>query len=81
MVRNLPFRINDWALPNLDDAVAREKSNIMCGIYKFDVGPLITMVVNIICDLRQQNTLWLQYSVSFSQKWGEGMTKGIVVLL
>ena len=57
MMRSLPFRIDDWSLSDLDDAVASNKSKRFCRLDEFDVSPLVTMVVNVIGYFTQEDPL------------------------
>jgi hypothetical protein len=51
VVGRFPLRVDDWSISNFDDAVARHKGHLPCGIYQFDVRPLVAVMVNIISDL------------------------------
>lgn len=78
---NFPLRVNDRSLANLDDAVAGLESNVSRRLHQFDVSPLVAMVVNVISDLREEDTLWPQNAICLSDKRWECVRKGIAHFL
>ena len=48
MMGDLPFRIDDRSLSDLDDAVAGHEPSSLPGVDQIDMCPLITVVVNAI---------------------------------
>jgi hypothetical protein len=56
MVGHLPFGVDDRPLPHLDDAIAGAKA---AGDRRFDdlqMRPLVTVIVDVIRNLAQQDT-------------------------
>ena len=80
MVCHLPFRVYDRSFPNLHDAIARLKADNTSGICEFNVSPLITVVVNIVCDLGEQDAFGPQYPIGFTEKRRERVRKSVAVL-
>jgi hypothetical protein len=56
VMRHLPFRINDRPFSHLDDTVAGSKAHLSRSDDKFNVRPLVTVIVDIIRDLAQKDT-------------------------
>ena len=61
-----PLRVDDWPFPYLDDAITRQKAGCACGSDEFDVCPLITVMMDVIGDLAQENAFRLQYPIRFA---------------
>ena len=59
VMRDFPVRIDDRALPHLDNAIAGRKSSFLTSMDQFDMCPLITMIVDIIGDLAEQDSFVL----------------------
>jgi hypothetical protein len=59
VVRVLPLRVNDWPFANFDDAVTGHQTHSTGCVDKFNVRPLIPMMVNVVSDLAEQNPFWL----------------------
>ena len=80
MVGRLPFGIYDRAFSRLDDAVARAKASLSCGVYEIDVRPVVTMVMDVVRNLAEQDTLWCQHAVRLRNKRWIRVGEGIAVL-
>jgi len=81
MVCVLPFRVDDRSLANFNYAVTRHQTYFTGGNDKFDVRPLIAMMVNVVGDLAQQNAFGLQHAESlFHERW-EGVCERVLVFL
>lgn len=81
MMCYFPLWVDDWAFPYLDDAITRNETNYTGCIYQFMVRPLITVVVNIVGNLSEQNPFIPQHSVSLAHEWRERMRERVAVLL
>jgi len=81
VVSHFPLRVDDGALTNFDDAVARLESRISCRSNQFDVSPLVAMVVDIVSNLAEQNPLVLQYAVGFLNKGRVSVSEGVTLFL
>ena len=81
MVSHVPLRVDDGAFANPDDAVARLEARVSCCLNQLDVGPLVAMVMDIVSNLAEQNSLVLQYAVGFLNKRWEGMSEGVALFL
>jgi hypothetical protein len=57
VMRRLPFRVYDRSLSDLHNAVTWDKANCRCRLDKINVGPLETMVVNVIGDFAEEDAL------------------------
>ena len=79
MVSRFPFWIDNRTLSGFDDAITRHEACSACSVYKFDVRPLVAMMVNVIGYLGKQYAFILEYSVSFLQERRESVGKCIVV--
>ncbi len=77
----LPLRINDGAFTNLDNAVTRDETSISGCVDKFDMSPLIPMVMNVVSELAQQNAFFSQDAVCLSGERRERVRKRVAVLL
>ncbi len=53
MVSNFPPWVLDRAFPDFHDAVTSLETCLAGGIDKFDVGPLIAVMMNVISDLAE----------------------------
>ena len=53
VVRHFPFRVDDWTLANLDDAIARGKTDLLAGLNQFDMRPLVAMIVDVVGDFSE----------------------------
>ena len=53
VVSHFPLRVDDGALTNFDDAVARLESRTSCRPNELDVGPLVAMVVDVVSNLAE----------------------------
>ena len=58
-----PSWIDDRAFSNFDNTIAGIKSYLTRCVDKFYVSPLITMMVDVIRNLAEQDTLSLQDSI------------------
>ena len=52
VVSHFPFRVNDWAFTDFDDAITGLKPHNLRRLDKFHMSPLIAMMVDVISDLR-----------------------------
>jgi len=55
-----PFRVYDGAFPDLDNAIARAKTDRHGRIDKLQVSPLKPVVVDVVGDLGEQDPFRLQ---------------------
>jgi len=76
-----PLRVNDWTLSDLDDAVAREKSDPTCCLNQVNMCPLVAMIVNVVADFAEQDSFGLQHSMRLPQEWRIGVHETVPVLL
>lgn len=72
VVGGLPFGVDNGALSNLYDAVARQELGFPRGANQLDVGPLIAVMVHVVGNLAKEHSLWFQHPVSLPQKRRKG---------
>src|ERR1700721_88570 len=68
MMRVLPARIDNRALANLDDAVARRKADSHGRLEQFNVRPLEAVPMNVIGDFAKQHAFRLEHAIGFGDK-------------
>jgi len=73
----LPPWVDDRPLTNLDDAVAGFESSFLGCKDKFNMRPLIAMMVNVVRNLTKKNTLRFQNSISFQNERRVGVRKSV----
>ena len=78
MVGDLPPGIDDWSLSYLDYAIASAKSCFSSRFDEVNVSPLKSVIVNIVCDLAQQNSVVSQDPIGFFDERRVGMGKIVV---
>lgn len=59
MVGNLPLGVDNRALSDLDNAVARTKSKCSGRLDKINMSPLVLVIVDVVADLAEQDTFRL----------------------
>lgn len=80
MVGSLPFRVDNWPLSNFDYAIAGTETDASRGSDQIYVGPLVSVVVDVVSDLAEQNALDLQDPIGLSQKRRVGVGEAVRVL-
>lgn len=81
MMGNLPFGIDNRSLAHFDDAVACGESGLLAGTEQIDMSPLIPVIMNIIGDLAQQDTIVDQNPPRLGHERGICIGKSITILL
>jgi hypothetical protein len=81
MVRRLPSRVDDGPFANFYYAVAGREPSLACSIYQFDVRPLVTVMMDVVCDLAEQNALFPHHSIGFTSERRKRMRKRVMVFL
>ena len=81
VVSLLPARIHDGPFANLDDAIARRKTNGLTSFDEFHAGPLITVPVDVIRNLGEKKPLIPQHAMSFFDKRGKGVRESVSFFL
>jgi hypothetical protein len=80
MMGNFPFGVDNRALTSLDDAVARTETRGNGGLKEFDMCPLKPMILHVVGDLAQEQTIRLQHTISLAGKRLVEMGKIIAIL-
>lgn len=81
MMRVLPLRIDDRTLPDLHNAVAGGKPSGLGSIDELYMRPLVTMMVNVVCNFAEQYSFILEHSKGLSQKQWKRMREGVAIFL
>ena len=74
-----PLWVDDWALSNLYDTVAGHKTDRTRSVDQFDVRPLVPVMMYIVGDLAEQDTLFLQHTEGFPQEGWKCMGECVLV--
>ena len=81
MMSILPLGINNWPLANLDYAIAWHKTSIESRTYEIDMSPVITMVMNVISQFTEKNSLGSQNPVGLPYERRKRVRERVVILL
>jgi hypothetical protein len=73
MMGCLPFWVDDRPLTNFDNAVTGLEAGLLSCKDKFDMSPLVAVVVNVVRNLTQKKALRLQNSIGLLNEWREGV--------
>jgi hypothetical protein len=68
MVGGFPLWVYDWSFAYFHDAVARTKTGRDCRIHKFDVRPLILVIMDIVRDFAEQYSFWPEDAVCLADE-------------
>ena len=80
VMSDLPSRVYDRPLANLDNAVASSEPNLLSGLNKLYVRPLVPVIMNVVGNLGEEDPLISQDPKSFANKPRIGVSKGVTVL-
>src|ERR1044071_2154889 len=81
MMSSPPLWVYNWSLAYLNDAITGGKSDILSCTNQIYVRPLITMVMYIICNLTQKNTIVNECAPGLNHEIGIGMSEAISIVL
>ena len=77
MMGGLPPWVDDWPLTNLDNAITGLEPHFFSCQDKFDMSPLVAMVVNIVRNFAKKNAFGFQDSIGFLNEWWESVRKRV----
>ena len=77
----LPSGINNRTSADLDNAIAGSETGLSSGVYKVNMRPLVAVMVDVIHNLAEQNTLVFKNSIRFLSERRVGVSKGITSFL
>lgn len=77
----LPSGIHNRTFADFDNAIAGSETGLSSGVYKVNMCPLVAVMVDVIHNFAEQNTLVFKNSIRFLSERRVGVRKGITPFL
>ena len=81
VMRRLPFRIDDRPFPNFDNTIAGDKPDGLRRLDQIDMSPLVSMIVDVICNLPEKHTLRLENLISILEERRKRVREALAMFL